>query len=102
MTLKQKIDGIIRNINVLHKEDPKIYEYWDQLTECLIEDRNETLSFIKAIDNEEVAEDLSTVFDDVALTLQDERFIAAIEELSDKFPEANLSHMVNAAKNNIN
>lgn len=102
MKLKKQIKDVILKINSLHPEDPKVYEYWEQMTAYLVRNTEATITLIDSINDQVFAEDLSSVFDDVATTLQSEDFIKSIERLSERCPEANLSNMINAAKNNMN
>ena len=101
MHLESKLREIIKKIHLLHPEDPKVYEYWDAMTRYLTQDKAQTIEFVNNIESAELASEISSVFDDVASIFQDENFIAALELLQNKFPEENLEHMINAAKNNM-
>ena len=101
MELKKHLQNVILKINELHPEDPKVYEYWDEMTYYLVQNKDTTITLVDSVDDESFAENISSVFDDVATKLQSENFIESIERLGERFPKANLSHMINAAKNNM-
>ncbi len=101
MSLISDVREITENINKLHIEDPKISDYWQELTLLLTKDENETLSLLSTIENADIVEDISSVFDDVSFELQSEAFIKCITQLDNQFPEKNLGNAVEAAKNNM-
>ncbi|MET1255835.1 hypothetical protein [Aliikangiella maris] len=98
MSLISEIKVIVEQVNKLHPEDPKVYEYWEKLTELLSKDECSTISLLNDLDDSEIVEDLSSVFDDVSKNLQSNDFILCIESLEKRYPDLMLEHMVQAAK----
>lgn len=101
MSLQTSITLIVKKINGLHPEDPKVYECWGELTELLSRDESSTISLLNGLNDVDVIEDLSSVFDDVAKNLQSKEFIVCIESLQKKHPDLMLEHMVQAAKDTL-
>ncbi|MTJ51615.1 hypothetical protein FJR38_02400 [Anabaena sp. UHCC 0253] len=102
MKLKTSVYNIVDQINKLHLEDPKVYDYWDDLTKTLSADEKLTIQFLESLDDKNTVNTISAVFEDVAYNLQSLAFINYIESLQTKFPDLLLEHMVDAARNTIN
>jgi len=98
MNLLSEVKALVKQVNDLHPEDPKVYEYWDKLTELLSKDENSTISLLSGLDDGDIVEDLSSVFDDISRNLQSREFILCIQTLDKRFPNLMLEHMVQAAK----
>jgi hypothetical protein len=98
MSLLSEIKAVVMQVNELHHEDPNVYEYWEKLTELLSRDESSTISMLNDLDDSDVVEDLSSVFDDVSRNLQSKDFILCIESLEIRYPDLMLEHMVQAAK----
>ena len=96
--MEKEINKIIEKINMLHPEDPKIYNLWEVLTNILIKDENTTIDFLNSCEDKETIDNLSSVFADVSIVLQSSQFINCIEKLEIKFPDLLLKHMIQAAK----
>lgn len=103
--LKQNILEIIKKIDKLHPNDPIVCEYWDQMTDYLANDLDETLELFRSLGNDDadadVVEELSSVFDDVALKFQSKEFIIELENLCNRFPEMELERSVQRSKDNM-
>jgi len=93
-----ELTEIIKKIEALHPEDPRIYNYWDELTEVLSANEAETVCFLDHLNDKEIANHISSVFYDTACRLKSAKFITSIEKLVKRFPDLLLVHMVNAAK----
>ncbi|WLQ16696.1 hypothetical protein O5O45_12285 [Hahella aquimaris] len=98
MSLLAEVKSLVVEVNKLHPEDPKVYEYWEKLTELLSKDESSTLSLFNDLDDSDIVEDLSSVFDDVSRNLQSKDFILCIESLERRYPDLMLEHMIQAAK----
>lgn len=99
MDLLNKIEAIINKIEKLDINDSKIYDYWNKLTMILAENEEATLKFLRETNNENVIDNLSSVFADVSNKLKSQNYIIVLNELEKKFPHLLLKHMVEAAKN---
>lgn len=99
MDLLNKIEAIINKIEKLDINDSKIYDYWNELTMILAENEEATLKFLRETNNENVIDNLSSVFADVSNKLKSQNYIIVLNELEKKFPHLLLKHMVEAAKN---
>ncbi len=102
MTLATDIYNIINKIEKLHIEDPKIYDYWDELTKVLSANERATIQFLFSLEDKEAIDHISSVFEDVAYRLNSPEFILCIESLQTKFPDLLLVHMIDAAREAIN
>ena len=98
MSLFSEVKGLVEQVNELHPEDPKVYEYWDKLAELLSKDESSTISLLNDLDDGSIVEDLSSVFDDISRNLQSKDFIKCIDSLEKRYPDLMLEHMVQAAK----
>lgn len=98
MNLLPEVIALVEQVNKLHSEDPKVYEYWDKLTVLLSRDERSTIKLLNCLGDSNILEDLSSVFDDVSRNLQSTDFISCIESLEKRYPELMLEHMVQAAK----
>lgn len=94
----EKIQYISGEIDKLHPNDPKILQFWDDMTGILSENEQETISFLNALTDPEVILNVSSVFEDISVRLQSRQFIACIEELQRKNQDLPLSGMIKAAK----
>lgn len=97
-TLKDQVNAIIKKIRALHLEDPKISDYWDEMSGLLTKDENATIEFLMSCNDAHTIDDISSSFMDISHKLQSQKFIACLDVLEKKFPEILLKHMVAAAK----
>ncbi|RKZ45885.1 MAG: hypothetical protein DRR00_25530 [Candidatus Parabeggiatoa sp. nov. 3] len=102
MTLATDIYAIISKIEKLHFEDPKVYDYWDDLAQVLSADEKATIQFLSRSEDKEIIDHICSVFDDVAYNLNSHEFILCIESLQTKFPDLLLAPMIEAAREAIN
>lgn len=98
MNFEAELNNIIKKINALHPEDPKIYDYWGDLTRILTIDEKETIRFLNDLEDENAVNIISSVFDDVALQLKSPDLLRCLESLQVKFPNLLLEHMIDAAR----
>jgi len=98
MSILSEVQILTKEINKLHPEDPKIYEYWEKLTVLLSMDESSTISLLNELDDSNIVEDLSSVFDDVSRNLQSKDFIFCIETLENRYPNLMLKHIIQSAK----
>ena len=98
MPIQEEIKRVINSIDKLHPNDTKIYEYWDDLTLILVRNEEETIDLLITTNDENVIDNLSSVFSDVSYKLQSKKFTEALELIEGKFPNLLLRHMIEAAK----
>jgi hypothetical protein len=101
MVNKGKIMNIINKIDSLHIEDPIISLYWRELAQALSEDTMETIEFLDSCNDENVINNISSVFDDISTNLQSQEFIKCLDRLEIKFPNLLLHHMIEVARDVI-
>jgi len=98
LDLLPKVEEICKKINALHLNDPKIMQYWDELTCVLTEDEKETLFLLENLNDKELIEDISSVFGEISRKLRSMKFVSCVEAMRDRYPELMLEHMVEDAK----
>ena len=98
---REKISNIIHKIDSLHLEDPSISIYWDELTQILSEDEEETIYFLDRCNDENVINNISSVFDDISIKLQSQDFIQCLDRLEIKFPNIFIHPMIEVARDSI-
>jgi len=99
--LDTEIESIVKEIDALHINDSKIYEYWNKITHLLSQNEQETINFLLNCNDYNIIATVAVAFIDISWRLQSKRFIKCIEFVENKFPKANIKHMVKAAKNAI-
>jgi hypothetical protein len=98
---REKILDIIHKIDSLHIEDPTISLYWSELAQALSEDTKETIDFLDSCTDENVINNISSVFDDISANLQSQEFIKCLYRLEIKFPMLLLHPMIEVASDVI-
>jgi hypothetical protein len=98
---KERILNTIHKIDCLHLEDPVISVYWDELTQLLSENERETIDFLDRCNDENVINNISSVFDDISIKLQSQEFIECLDRLEIKFPTLFIHHMIEIARDSI-
>ena len=93
----EKVLEVISKINALFIEDTRFPIYWSQLAEVLSEDEQETIKFLDSCNDENVVDNISSVFGDISSVLQSKDFIECIERLQIKFPNLSLKPMIEIA-----
>ncbi|EKQ51559.1 MULTISPECIES: hypothetical protein [unclassified Clostridium] len=83
-----KILELIDERALLHPQDPKISEYWDEIIKAMGNDENKIIKFINGLD-EYYLSYMIEMLDDLASKLKSENYILAIEELAKKHPDVN-------------
>lgn len=99
--LKKQVVDIINKINSLHINDPIISNYWDELTEVLSKNEEETIVLLQTCDDEKYISNISSVFDDLSEIFQSKKFVECLIELEKKYSHLNIHHMVEIAANMI-
>lgn len=97
----ERITQIVEEIEKLHPNDIKIYEYWDELTNILSKDEQATITYISNCQDKVIISNLSSVFEDIAYNLQSIPFIKELDKLKKKYPDLNLSSMIEIAKSRV-
>ena len=98
---REKILNTIYKIDSLHLEDPSISIYWDELNKLLSEDKKETIDFLDSCNDENVINNISSVFDDISIKLQSQDFIQCLDRLEVKFSNLFIHHMIEVARDSI-
>lgn len=96
---KEKFKNIMqkRDYELTVKEDldqASIDKIWEELTELLSEDINDTITFMKNEINEEEFINISEVFYEIADKTQSKEFIKALYEIAEKFPKETDDHFI--------
>lgn len=97
--LEDKVNEVIRKIETLHVDDPKVYEYWNEMASLLTGNETQTLDFLYHLNNSNIVEHISSVFEEIARAFKSKAVIKCFEDLEAKFPHSPLSEMVEEAKN---
>ena len=92
MTLLEEVSKITEKIELLHINDPKIMDYWDEMASLLITSEAETIKLIDNLDDQRKVDDISSVFEEISSGLQSKEFIKCIERLERRFPDLLLTH----------
>ena len=99
MLNKDKIFEVISKIDSLFIEDTRFPVLWNQLAELLSENEQETIEFLDSCNDENVINNISSVFDDISSNFQSEKFIECLKRLEIKFPNLVLHPMIEVAMN---
>ncbi|AFY93470.1 hypothetical protein [Chamaesiphon minutus] len=94
---KEKIVKIINEIDSLFIEDTRYPIFWNQLTQLLSEDEQETIDFLDSCNDENIINNISSIFDNISSNLQSNKFIKCLKRLEIKFPNLLLYPMIEAA-----
>lgn len=98
--LKFKI--LLQKRKKLHlNDDNGIKEIWNQLTLLLSKDIEETILLFNKASEEEVSW-ASEIFEDIALVVKNQKYIHCLEMLNKKFPDSQIAHSIEIAKNHHN
>ena len=95
--MRGEIREIINNRKKLHPNDPKVEEYWEELTEVLVRDESETIDFLNECSEEDISW-ISEVFEDISEQLNSIVFIKALEKIEKKYPNLDLHDFIEDAK----
>lgn len=98
--MKKEALEIIDSLKNINPNHPKIYEYWEELTNILSINEVETINFLYECNEDEILQ-ISAVFEEISEILQSHEFIKCLRELDKKFPNANLTDFIDSAKNYI-
>jgi len=96
MLRENVIDLLCENV-LMHINDPAIYEIWDQLTELLSNNVDDTIKYLKSCNKKELFY-LSSVFEDIALKVQSKKYIQTLYELNEKYPDLNMLNDIELAE----
>ncbi|MFK7932503.1 MAG: hypothetical protein AB8G22_03280 [Saprospiraceae bacterium] len=96
-TLENNVRILFERRRKMHPNDPAAYKYWDELTELLSQNQDQTIHFFNECSEEEVLL-LSEVFEDIAERLKSLAYIATLEKVQVKFPKLDLYHSIEVAK----
>lgn len=98
MSLQNEISRIVCKIDSLHINDPAITKYWVEMAEVLTVDEQATLEFLRNLEEPNVIDHVSSVFEEISIALKSQEFIVVIEELQRQYPQLLLKHMIAAAR----
>ncbi|NRR03389.1 hypothetical protein HP570_14310 [Brevibacillus sp. RS1.1] len=91
------IKQLIKERSELHLNDPKVYDFWERLTELLSANTLETIEFFEACTEQE-AYWLSEIFEDISARVNSRDFIECIKRVDRKYPELQLSKDIRVAE----
>jgi hypothetical protein len=84
-----------------HGAAPDLDEYWDEIVDMLSEDIEETRNFLKEECNEHQIWYMSGYYEDISYKFQSHEFINILEELQKKYPNIDIEHDIQCAKDAI-
>lgn len=98
-----KFKKLIEKRESTHSEDPTgLDEIWNELTDFLSKDINETINYLKTDCSAEEFILISEIFDDIVEKTQSKEFIDCLYEVAKKYPketkEYNINRMIEYAK----
>jgi len=93
----EKIRKVIGERALLHDNDPRIEQKWEELIALLSEDENLTLNFLQVCTKMELLF-VSEVFEEVAYNLQSKKYIELLYSLDQRFPDLNLKTHIQIAE----
>jgi hypothetical protein len=99
MIFLDKVKEITSKIDSLHVEDPKIYDYWEELASVLSQNELQTIDLLNTTIDEDLILHLSSVFGDVSQSFQSKKFVECLKRLDIKYPHLLLSYMITPAIN---
>ncbi len=94
--MKTQIIEIIKRIDNLHQEDPKIYTELDKITNLLSQNLDKTIEVLNTLDEHSINWVCSS-FPEISAVFESETFIVSIKKLKDKFPNLDLEIWINEA-----
>ena len=100
--MEEKINNIIEKIDTLHLEDPKIYDYWDEMASVLSSNKRETLLYLYHLNDPNTVLNISSVFEEMAIAFKTQDIICCFKYLQEKFPHLPLNASVEVASAIIN
>ncbi|MBD5136620.1 MAG: hypothetical protein K2I03_05155 [Lachnospiraceae bacterium] len=89
MINEMKIRGLVKELEKLDPNDPRIEDYWKLLTKEMSINVDETIEFINSCNENEVYW-LSPIFEDISWIFQSQKFIEALKRLQEKYPKLDL------------
>lgn len=94
--MKTQIEEIIKRIDNLHHEDPRIYTELDKITDLLSQNLDKTIDVLHTLDEHSVNWVCSS-FPEISAVFESKKFIASIKQLKDKFPNLDLEIWISEA-----
>lgn len=86
MELKNKILEIIKRIESKHLNDPTKSDDYDQITNLLLRDVNQTIHVIENL-NLDNLEHICSDFEELSYKFQSKEFVECLKKLEEKYPE---------------
>ncbi|MET3195194.1 hypothetical protein [Bacillus sp. OAE603] len=77
--------------------DPKIYEYWDRITELLSINVIETINYLNSCSEKEIYW-ISEIFEDISAKVSSIDYIECLKKLDKKYPNLMLSKDIKIAE----
>lgn len=81
--------------------DPALYDFWQRFSNHLGRREKQTIEYLENCTSADIL-CISEVFEEISALLQSKEYIRCLDKLVVKFPELNLEHSVNAAKDFLN
>ena len=98
--MKTQIEEIIKRIDDLHQEDPRIYTELDKITDLLSQNLDKTIEVLNTLDEHSINWVCSS-FPEISAVFESEKFITSIKQLKDKFPNLDLEIWIHEASKYI-
>ena len=94
--MKPQIEEIIKRIDDLHQEDPRIYTELDKITDLLSQNLDKTIDVLNSLDEHSINWVCSS-FPEISAVFESEKFITSIKHLKNKFPNLDLEIWISEA-----
>ncbi|WP_088071912.1 hypothetical protein [Gottfriedia luciferensis] len=92
-----QVRKLIEERSNLDINDPKVYDYWDRITELLSINVSETINFLNSCSEGEIYW-ISEIFEDVSAKVSSINYIKCLKKLDKKYPNLMLSKDIKIAE----
>ncbi|MGN6713333.1 hypothetical protein [Anaerocolumna jejuensis] len=94
---QEKVIDLLCERVLIEENDPAIYKIWEELTELLSRNVDETICFLKGCTENQLYY-ISEIFEDISYNLKSPKFIQVLYDLNHKYPELNMESDIELAK----
>ncbi len=92
-----EIKNLLKERSLLHMNDPSIEKYREKLINLLSISARDTIEFLESCNKDEVLL-ISEVFEEIAYNLQSNDYINCLKIIDMKYPDLNLTNIIEIAK----